>query len=391
MNIEQHDIIIVGGGISGIGCARTLHKKRLSFKLITENIGGRILFSKDGVASFGPWYARQDYTYVRPFLNLLKRVTYFDVVFHKGKKKYRMFGWEFFSHPIQAVRAIRAVNKYKKEYLKFKKLSLTHSQKEVIDSNKYLSDMHHMSAVDFIKENRIEDFAVNFLDELLYGTTFTRISEMTAAVFLHFSLPLVTPVYRFNFDTKKAVMGISNNLIEDSVIKISKEATVWHLTTVSGKHYVSRYLVLSTPPEVAKKLLPIKFDKKGVGINMFYVKATLRRYWGDESVEAFTEGSDVVAISREAENSYLVCSNSSSPNLKRFFEKFEIIESKKWDPAFHTIGTDVFDTNPGENLFLTGDYNYPNIEDSFITGIYAANMIEASLNDRRPRKHDDGI
>lgn len=374
----DNKVIIIGGGISGIGCARTLHEKNIPFVLITENIGGRILFSRDGVASFGPWYARKDYHYVRPFINLIRKVGYLDITFHKRKSVYHMFGLHFFLHPIQAIKTIAAVNRYKKEYFAFKKLALHKSQKEIIDSNPYLKEVHEKNAADFIREHNIEDFANDFLGEVLYGTTFAKITEMSAATFLHFSLPLIIPAYRFSFDKEKALSGIRDNISLDSVTEINKIDNLWHISTRLGS-YKAKYLVVSTPPEVAKKLLPITFDKKGASIYMFYVKGKLKSFWNKGNEELFDQESNVVGISREAKDSYLFCSKNSKPDFEKYFERFEVKEMKIWDPAFHTIGNQVFETNPGGNLYITGDYNYPNIEDSYITGIYAANKIADSL------------
>ncbi|MBW3021430.1 NAD(P)-binding protein, partial [Candidatus Woesearchaeota archaeon] len=50
--MKTYNTIIIGGGISGLACARTLSdKKHKDFLLISKDIGGKILESKDGNAS----------------------------------------------------------------------------------------------------------------------------------------------------------------------------------------------------------------------------------------------------------------------------------------------------------------------------------------------------
>jgi len=371
-----YETIIVGGGISGLGCARTLQSNgRSRFVLITENVGGRILFSKDGLVSFGPWYAREDYEHVRPFLEISRRVGYFDVTFHKGVSRYHMFGLRFLRHPFQAYRTVRAVARYKKEYLRFKKESVTRSQKDAIESNAYLKKMHETDASIFMREEGIEDFAHDFLGEVLYGTTFLDIAQLSAANMLHFSLPLVSKTYRFAFDRQAATAGLEDKMIFDTVVRVAKKDGVWSVITRSGNEYRAQHLVISTSPEVAKRLLPIHFENKGIGIHMFYVRGRLKRFWREGREEVFPESSKVVAISKESEGAYLLCSHGSRPAFSTYFDSYEVVEEKEWNPAFHLIGKQLFQANAGDGLYFTGDYIYPNIEDSYITGMYAANEI----------------
>ena len=53
MASNQYDLIIVGAGIAGIACARRLHEAEQPFRLISENLGGRIRRSRDGGTATG--------------------------------------------------------------------------------------------------------------------------------------------------------------------------------------------------------------------------------------------------------------------------------------------------------------------------------------------------
>jgi len=56
----SHETIIIGGGISGLACARRLYDRGRPFLLITQNIGGRIRPSTTGAVNLGAYYVRSD-------------------------------------------------------------------------------------------------------------------------------------------------------------------------------------------------------------------------------------------------------------------------------------------------------------------------------------------
>ena len=68
---NSYETVIVGGGISGLACARRLIEKGRDFLLISEDIGGRILTSKDGDANLGAFFVYSDFYH---FLKYVKKL-----------------------------------------------------------------------------------------------------------------------------------------------------------------------------------------------------------------------------------------------------------------------------------------------------------------------------
>ena len=60
----NYDLIIIGGGISGLACAKNLTKHDKAFIIISKDIGGRILTSKDKTANYGAFFVCSDYHHI---------------------------------------------------------------------------------------------------------------------------------------------------------------------------------------------------------------------------------------------------------------------------------------------------------------------------------------
>ena len=67
------DTIIIGGGVSGMACGRTLHAHGKDFILLTKEMGGRMLTSQSHQINYGASYVTSDYENVLPISPALAR------------------------------------------------------------------------------------------------------------------------------------------------------------------------------------------------------------------------------------------------------------------------------------------------------------------------------
>jgi hypothetical protein len=182
------------------------------------------------------------------------------------------------------------------------------------------------------------------------------------------------PTHEFTFLFEKATQGFKGKIAKATVAKIKKGDT-YQVVTSKGKCYTARHLVVATPPHVAKKLLGIKSLKKGADACVFHIAGTLKKEWRDGQFELFNSTSSVIFIREQKDGTYIFYSKSLNPNLNDYFMRPKILFKKKWAPAFNLTGNTLLESEQGKNLFMVGDYNLAGLEDSYITGLYAANRI----------------
>ena len=375
------DTIIIGGGVSGIGCAKQLKKHNYEdFLVITEDIGGRICTSENGLVNYGAYYISEYYSNVLKFVKKSKKFKLLRLDFNGFKNTtYTILG--VFLHPIQLFRLFILVNKFRREYDKFREQCKFENQKKLIEENPFLNRIYHARVYDFIKEEKIEDISKKFAQGAVYLCTFLPLSKVYAFDFIRICLGMLIPSYEFVFRKDKFIKGIEEKIKIDCVINIEKEDSLYKIITKNNKTFYTNNLVVATPIHISKKLLNLKEIKEPATAYMFHVNGTLKEEWGDSQYELFTGKHDTIAIGKQIDGTILYYSKEDKPNLEKYFEDYEIILKKKWSPAFNITGDILLDSNQGKNLYLIGDYNIAGLEDSFISGIYAGNKILGKTKD----------
>ena len=187
---KRYDTIIVGGGITGLACARKLYEKKQSFVLISPDIGGRIIASKDNKVNYGAYLTSSYYDNFNKYVKLGRPVYPNKLELHIGKKSFSIFNWYFIRYFGEAVRFYRLLYKFAKEYKKFREQTQTISQKEAIEGNKFLYKLYKQSAEDLVKKNKIENIVRKVIAQPVYAITFSSIRDGTAFPFLHACLLL---------------------------------------------------------------------------------------------------------------------------------------------------------------------------------------------------------
>lgn len=368
------DTIIIGAGVSGLGCARTLFENNKQFKIITTNIGGRILESKNGDVNYGAYYVAKDYSHIKKYVQLGKRLSIFRIGFNKRNGSYSLLNKRLLRYCSQLLNIVSVLIEFRKHYNKFKKKCERMPQVDVLKNDEFLWGLYNENAAKFIKRIRIKEICEYYFSQVLRGTTFLQVNKLNAFEFLQFCSPLIVPIYEFHFLKDKKTNDIEKNIIFDSVKQICKHKNYYEIKTKREKRYYAKNLVVAASPEMSFKLLKLP-AAAGVSVHMFHINGEMKEPWKYYKINLFDNSSDIFAIARQENGTYLVYSKNKNIKLFNLFKKYSIIARKFWNPAFILRHKNLVDSRIDKNLYLIGDYNICGLEDSYITGVFAANDI----------------
>jgi UDP-galactopyranose mutase len=205
MKTKTVDTLIIGGGISGLSCAKLLNEYDKDFLLISQDIGGRIFTSNDGTVNYGAFFVCGDYNHVLQHVTLKSRIKFNDFCFHESSSTYGLFHPKILCYMGQFMKAFKILYKFRKSFRRFRKNSEIMSQKSAIEKDSFLYQLYMQNAANFVKSHRLELGTETYYSKALYSTTFSRVHEMNALSFLQYLLPLITPCYTFTFEKEKMI------------------------------------------------------------------------------------------------------------------------------------------------------------------------------------------
>ena len=108
---------------------------------------------------------------------------------------------------------------------------------------------------------------------------------------------------------------------------------------------------------------------------MFHLSGKLCEEMEDCETNLFSDKNKILVLSHQNNNTYLFYSKSTKPKFEKYFKSYKILKHHFWNPAFNIVGSELLECKQSNNFYLIGDHNICGLEDSYITGIYAANQI----------------
>src|SRR5262245_22718813 len=122
MAMNDHvETLIVGGGISGLGCARTLHNAGHPFLLVTDRLGGRMYHSADGSMNFGATYVNADYHCTLRYVDRGLPFQLRQVYGHANGRPVQLLHWRNLRSWRPYVRLVTYLRRFRQALLAFRK------------------------------------------------------------------------------------------------------------------------------------------------------------------------------------------------------------------------------------------------------------------------------
>ncbi|MFX1253143.1 MAG: NAD(P)-binding protein [Promethearchaeota archaeon] len=371
---KVYETIIIGAGIAGLACARRLQEKDRDFLIISKDIGGRVLTSTDGRVNYGAFFVCLDYQNMLKYVKLKSRIKLSDFCFHRGNKRYVLFELKLIKYSFQFIKVLYLLYKFRKAFRRFRKASETISQKTAIEKDAFLHGLYMQKADIFVKKQKIQEVTDTYLAQGLYSTTFSKPSGMNAFCFLQYLTPIITPIYTFTFEKERMIKPFKDKIQLGYVNNISYYNGQYKVTT-DNKIFYAKNIVLATEIIISKRFAGVEKTNAPVDTHMLHIKGIPKSIIARKDYQLFAHPSNVQAMARLEDGTYLFYYKNVRPSLKDFFKEYSIVAHKHWDPAGTINGHTLIESNRGNNLYLIGDFNICGLEDAYITGIYAANQI----------------
>ncbi len=368
--------IIIGGGVAGMSCAMRLLDAQQDFLLITENIGGRILYQQEAKVNFGAYFVMNNYVNARQLLTTGAWINPFNACFHvSATEHYAVLSGHTFGLLPELLRFYKAMWEFSRHYEPYKRRCLVMPQKAALKADPYLAEIFSMPAPQFVRAKKFERAAAEYLSKFAYACTGTRMDQLTALDFLTASQGMVVPIYEFIFQPEMVTQKLGEHLIYDNILRIESQQGKHTLIGKAGQVYEAGKVVVATPAAVTQQLLGVKEIRTASQIHVFHVQARLKAEFRRHSANFLPDSSEIMMTNQQHDGTYLIYSREKEVDLHQVCEQFHLLATVHWEKAMYTQGTAYLDQQYGDDIYVAGDHNGLGLEPTAISGIFAANQI----------------
>ncbi|MGV8083117.1 MAG: FAD-dependent oxidoreductase [Coriobacteriia bacterium] len=387
MSVESNqETIIIGGGAAGMYCAIKLQEAGRPYLLITDRMGGRIMYDKDLKMNFAAVFYFGNYKHMMKILkhgpNVLPSLR--QGCCHPDMKT------QYAALSLRTARHIGQLRKFQKymhkefipHYEQFKSDCEVMQVKDALQKDPFIKELFYMTADQFIAKKGIQQIADDLISQFAHGCTGSFIRTLSALDYLNCVQGLVLDLKRFEFDedAMTARLRSGKGAVEfDTVTAISKNADgTYAVTAESGARYTAKNVVLATPADVTVELVrpvvQIPRIRNASVLYAYLIRGQMKPRYQKHIVHIFADNIPIIFTAKRKEGEYEVFTEKPL-DMSEYFDTFEIVKSVYWPKALFTNPNIVLDQDLGENLYMAGDHNGLGMEPAAISGIYAANRI----------------
>lgn len=376
---KTYRTIIIGGGISGLSCARKLCDAKQDFLLVSKELGGRMLTSKSFGLDYGAAYMTEDYTYISKYVEKEKRLRLKDFYFFDGSGYSTIFSLRNARLIKQFTQLLFFVRKLRKHIKIYRKKAPFHSIKECFENDPWLLKYWQMTASEFIKKNHLESLDEYIGNPATVSTAFIDSAEVNTIMYLGMFLWTLGKSWTINFKNtiKNITRGYEEKILLATVHKISREDKLFFVTTSAGNFFAQNIVIAAPQAELADVYDLPKPHIQQPAYTFHVVGRRKEEFRNKQALIFRPKHHDIYMLWKQGESGDIVYSKHADPDFKQYYEIYHVVHRIHWHPGMIIPGKELIPQILEDNLYLASDYNLSLLEDSFLTGLYAANQIIA--------------
>lgn len=388
---ESTGAVVIGGGISGLGCARRLHDAGLPFVLVTDRLGGRMHHRPDGSVNLGATYVKADYRYVSRYVDRGMPLRLGDTYCENGGRLTTLLSPENLRHARPLGRLVRRLRELRAALRAFRREAEHTAQRNLLARHPVIARYTRQSAGDLVGELELGALHARYFTPVFEATAFLDPAKANAFFYLLTLLPIVEPTWVADFTRTydRLTAGYADRVRLDTVVGLDRGDGGWRVRTAGGPAVAARHVVLAAPYHNVSRFYPVPRPRDLAPGSVLAVRGDRRPlYRGRGLVILHAAVTGVSLVWRQASGLDLVNCTRPDPDLSAVFERHEVVDRADWRTAVTVSGADWAPLQLEPGLYLAGDYNIGGLEDSFITGLCAANHIiraESAAGDRPGR------
>lgn len=372
------ETIIIGGGVSGLACGRTLNAKGRDFILLTEEIGGRMLTSKSHKINYGASYITEDYENIMPYMGGGKRIWIHHCYFHDGKKPVSFYRWRTLLETGRLIRIYRIARDFRKRMRRLRQNSLCHSQKEALEADPVLKAYTQKPAAEFVRENGLEYLNRTYFSPLFNSTGFIGYERCNTFAYLDNLMALICRTYVADHSRCCHLLpkGWEERIVKCRVTQLHRTADGLLEVMAGGKIYRAENVVLALPYHNARLFYDVPKPAHNIPVFVLEVDGERNKCCRHKEVVFFRpEEHDITILWQQAGGTDIIFSKIREPDLRKYYRHHRLVNRIYWETAVVLSGAEWFEQKLAAGVYLASDYNICGLEDAYITGVYAARQI----------------
>jgi len=376
--MKTFDAIIIGGGVSGMACGKTLHENGIDFLLLTKEIGGRMLTSQSHEVNYGASYITSDYEHVMQTMGGREEIRTGECYFHDGDTPISFYRWRSLLELPRLIRLYLIVRDFRKRLRRLRKQALSRQQKDLLAEDTVLTKYVNMPAPEFVQKYKLEYLTDTYFGPLFNSTGFIEYEKCNTFAYLDNLLAFFCKTYVADHSRCCHLLteGWKDKIITSEVKKLYRNDDRDYYIEIEGESYAAKNIVLALPYNNAKQFYNVPEPEHNIPIYVLEVRGERNKCCQDKDIVFFhPENNDISILWKQITGSDVIFSKVPDPQLEKYYLNYNIINKVYWETAIVLSGDTWCDQDLGKGLYLASDYNICGLEDAYITGVFAANQI----------------